>query len=470
MTTPALEPSSDPRPVFYDSVVKCLGRLTALTAGAFLPATAVTDAVLLEHGYDPAQTPLQPGVRPRGLREAIDLAFWRLKEGHRGKRPALTVSGPNRTWGLTPEGIDHARTLLPPPPPAKKTRVPFPAEAQQERFYDPVIKVIGLLTSCKPGSYAFGKEVVLGVLREVGLDPDHLPEGLTFKGRRGLGRRVQLAFRNQRAGYRAVKVALTQQGDGHMLWGLTPEGIEKAKALCNEETESEMVVLPKNLTSKWLDAHYHEVYPTMLAAIRRRMIVSTRAGLAEDHLQGFFLKLVSRDGLASRIQAGQSIPATWLASCVVKSAITDIRDWGCNPVTREILGARTDQERRRATLEEAESVGVVAQTASQVVYMKQDGMAQLLDVRDESAFLDAEQRATFAALWSRVGNAVRAVKPLASPRYVHLYHRQLMGDRVEEIAKQEGISGHRVASMLHEVRQAIQAAKERGEFDEFAPY
>ena len=341
-------------------------------------------------------------------------------------------------------------------------RSSFHPLAQQHQFREPVLKVIGRLTAFRDGAYAFGQDVILGVLKEVGLDPEMLPDGLTLDGRHGLTRGIQFAFRNQRAPHCGKKqVAYTVQGDGNMLWGLTTEGVEKARTLCGNE---------KNATSLWLTRHYNEIQPIMLAAIRKRMVVSTRAGLAEDHLQGFFVKLVLRDGLASRIEAGLPIHATWLASCAVRSAITDIRDWGCNPVTREILGTRTDQERRRTPMEEAESIGVVAQTSSQVVYMKQDGMTQLLDVRDEAAVDDAERRATFAALWSRVGAAVKAAKPLASPRYVHLYHLQLNGCRVEEIAKAEGLSGHRVASMLADVRHAIQAAKERGEFDEFASF
>lgn len=105
------------------------------------------------------------------------------------------------------------------------------------QFFDPLLKVLGKLTEYQEGVGVPYSEVLDLVLIESGIDPEDSPWPLEGSKPLGLYRIVGFAHRNQRGGSKAYsgKKSPTTLSVGKGLWGLTAEGVSRARELAGKD-------------------------------------------------------------------------------------------------------------------------------------------------------------------------------------------------------------------------------------------
>jgi hypothetical protein len=342
-------------------------------------------------------------------------------------------------------------------------------------FYGPILIVLGRRTNYQPDVLIkVTDEFRDEVLREAGFDPDNLPEEWIRTRKQktpaGLNTRMMAAYRfwhhPKKRGRGGAKTISGKSG----MWGLTDLGVAEAKKL-----------KPKpNQTARWLNEHLtpergkgeSDLMRIVRATVSRKCRKSADLGIVEDHIQQYFMRLIHRNGLRKKLEAGQKITYTHIASYAVNSAITDIRDASTNPVTREAMGARTSQERAvyatQATLNvhviKAKRSGLLEETKARREAVG-DGRSGLYEIEDQGAMsADAlTERLNFEKIWSRLATVMRKAKPNAGDRYVGILKMQLVeGLSVKEIAAAEKVSHHRAATMLQEARRAVRSVGREG--------
>lgn len=103
-------------------------------------------------------------------------------------------------------------------------------------FFDPLVKVLGIVTHYSPHTGVYYREVLDLVLEEYGIDPKDSPwplEGAGGKAGLGLYRVISYAFRNQREGYSGSREPTCFLLDANKgLWALTEIGVQRAREMC----------------------------------------------------------------------------------------------------------------------------------------------------------------------------------------------------------------------------------------------
>jgi hypothetical protein len=221
-----------------------------------------------------------------------------------------------------------------------------------------------------------------------------------------------------------------------------------------------------NLTSKWLSKHLtprkgqaeSDLMRSMKVAVRSKCPVSATTGKVDDHVQEFLLKLVRRDGLSKKISAGQNVTYSHLASYAVRSAWTDARNAGTEPVERELYGARTERERREWKLTGKPAHNHLVRASDRIIWGGGDeGPSHIVGVVDATQPPDEsfQQRKDFESMWARVEVLMKAAKPQAWERYAGILRMKYQGYTTGDIAAKENVSQHRAASMIQEAKSAI---------------
>lgn len=356
-------------------------------------------------------------------------------------------------------------------------------------FIEPMLKVLGRKTGFKEGVYVHNKELHVEIVKEAGFDPDNLeqygkPEdGWTMWGQHplkdGLARRIWYAHREcfyDKARKKGMP-KLTTRGPKRGTWGLTKLGAEKAKALC--DTSNDNSSGGGNVTSEFLQKRLAEtgglrgtLYGLMESAVKAKLPMSATIGIVDDHIQTCMLKLVQRDALRERILSGTKVTDSHLATYAVRSGFTDIRRDGTEPVCREMYGARTERERskmkaerERREREEQEGFEVrpTVTKDKRITWHRDDGeWMTIADVEDTEA-VDGDvamAQMAFEDTWQRIEAIVRANSPRAWQRYVTILHRVTDGWSIKEIARAEGVSRNRAATLVAEARKCVRDSRD----------
>ena len=225
-----------------------------------------------------------------------------------------------------------------------------PAPRPTERvFYDPVVYLIGKLSGWKPYVGVPHLAIRDDVLRLVGIDPANPPWPLKDSSKTakdGIYRRVHFGWYHQTYKYRPVDRALCarpingKRGD----WALTELGVRRAKQL-REVFEGKIVLSAgPNETAKFLAENYEKLYPRITSYLQRKMPKSAAHDKVEDHAQTWIERIIHRDGLRQRLEAGKRPSPSHVCAWARRSAYTDIRNEGREPVCRVFHGALTKAE------------------------------------------------------------------------------------------------------------------------------
>ena len=341
-------------------------------------------------------------------------------------------------------------------------------------FTEPVVRVLGRRTQFQPNVVVKLDDALRAeVLTEAGFDPDNLPDHwvATRKSKTPAG--IDTNILNA---YRFLHHHTHQGRDGQAWgvkagrgkWGLTELGVAEARRLTGKTRRAKPRTSKANATSLWLTKHLtpepgsaeSKLMRLMKAAVAKKCPVSASMDQVEDHVQQCFLRLIRRDSLRKRLEDGCNITYTHIATYAVRSAYTDVRDAGTEPLCREMFGARTEKERRdkaEAAKKKEQPMAVFARTENVVI----NAQRELVDVTDPSASV-AEvlaERVSFEKMWGRLQDAMKVAKPHAYGRYIGILKMQILeGCSVKEIAEVEGVSPYRAQTMLQEARRAVRSA------------
>jgi len=378
-------------------------------------------------------------------------------------------------------------------------------------FFDSVVFLLGKLTNWTAYTYITpSSEVYDEVLRLVGIDPETTPHPLV--GREGLYRRVTYGFRNQRREYCGVKRPAFCSNSAKGQWGLTALGVDRALELRSKfepvqvlvaevlappvelPVEQALVPLPEtltpepevldheeplmvgprprgpNLTAKWVEKNYRPLYERLSTYLTRKMPVSAELLKVDDHIQEFFVNLIKRDGLKTRIEDGRSIPYSQVCAWAKRSAYSEIRDEGTEPVCRILHGALTKKEVQSGLfgssnwtstthLQSASSMdGVLVHTGGGMTLEldNNDVMGQVADPHNfERDFLDEDAvTKTFEDLEDLLAEDLSEDKNID-------WHVELLRDRwllrmtVPEMAQKHGADRNHIVVALTRIRRAI---------------
>jgi RNA polymerase sigma factor (sigma-70 family) len=215
-----------------------------------------------------------------------------------------------------------------------------------------------------------------------------------------------------------------------------------------------------NATSKWLEQHYRPLYARLHSYLGRKMPKSKELEKVDDHIQTFFTSLIRRDGLRTRIEEGKSIPYSQICAWARRSAITEIRDEGTEPVER-MKGSLTKKEHGMydptGWTEE-----VLPNKFNQKVHDDFEFEEGTHDMEAEVLDKDAFHEALKA-----VGGALKSEISAEKDPDLHmkmLKDRFLMGMTVKEIAEKYGMDRNKATVALGRIRKAV--ARHRAELEE----
>jgi len=293
--------------------------------------------------------------------------------------------------------------------------------------------VLGTLSGWKTGIFVDHKIAKRAVVEHAGYDPDNLAQygnpddGWRMDGGHAsfkcFGRRIWNVFRR---GYWLQKTPLTEKGPGRGQWGLTTTGLETARSYAGLKPIG-------NSTAQFLDQRLKETggingvfWSTLRAAVASRFTISRRAGLVDDHIQTFMMRIIGRDGLRVKIAEGKTITDTHIASYILNSARNDIRDAAINPVTRELYGARTAKE-RAGEADVKNSCDVCG-----VTWDRDEGCWD--DIIEPPVGNSFENEVSFQVIWERLERSVKCLYPKVWPRYMKILKLKADGDSPAEIA------------------------------------
>lgn len=273
----------------------------------------------------------------------------------------------------------------------------------------------------------------------------------------GLDRRITLTYRYA---YRdRPKDPLTLQKHPRHMWGLTESGAQAAKRL-NGPRKAEKG--RANTTARFLEKRLREtggingnLWSAIRGALRSRLPASATSGMVEDHIQNCWAKLIRLDSFQKRLAEGENITDSHIITYAMRTAFTDLRDMGTEPVCREMYGARTEQERKKGVHK------IPPSKDARVSWQKDedDDTGTWKDIADEAHL---EDQVLFEELRLSVEAAIRTKKSRADDRYIKIVGNLLDGYTVKEIAQMEGVSPYRAAGIIAEARRCLREAAQEG--------
>ena len=304
----------------------------------------------------------------------------------------------------------------------------------------------------------------LKIIREAGFDPDNLieygtpEEGWRLEGLSPVGFILRVFFCYAYL-HRTNTTPLTIAGTRGQ-WGLTEEGIALARPLVEAKQQKIARSKPKkkvycNGTAEFIDTRIHSTgglqgsfMQEMRLAVGKKLPVSYASQQVEDHIQTCFTKLIFRDSLTPWLAAGNPVENRHIAMFIIRSAFSESRDSGRNPICRELYGARTESERKKGVV-----LGAI--TDSRVIWSGEDheGQGHWEDLRDDAA--TPEEDMIFASMMDRIHSVIRERKPSVADRYIGIFEMRSQGLSLKEIAEQENVTSFRAAALMTEVRRVL---------------
>lgn len=256
-------------------------------------------------------------------------------------------------------------------------------------------------------------------------------------------------------------------------WSLTRKSLDAS-------VRARRLFSTQNVTAAWLDGTVDASYLAKLEAhLSARCSRSKQFNEIGELVNRFFLALIQRDGLREQLAAGNHPTPSDIRNWAYRSALSKWRDEGRDAQTRAFKGCRTEKDLRlgdgdgEADLEDThhDVVNRSLPSDAQGVFLTPDdeGSSGALVSGSSSAFplldvvggnLEDEIIHKLAGHrgFSIIEHALRREKAGASDRFARILHmmREDMGFR--DIGDAEGVSRNRAASLVADLRIALQKA------------
>jgi len=352
-------------------------------------------------------------------------------------------------------------------------------------LYKPVLKALGILCDFQPHVAVPRSEVTDLALRYAGIDPEASPWPIHTKDKKGLGRVVMFAFRNQKAEHVVHSRPATTWQKRRGMWGLSEIGADEARKLCGvgSFTPEQVAALlgatkpqrkpeadQPNLTKVWIKAQLPELRHDLVRYISMNMQKSAEMALAEDHVQTFLMVKIGTDAFRDRIEAGDPPSRHDLRLWCLRCGWGDIRRWGSDAATRAIRGARTSKDlvdaRKHApgvpwTERQFSNCAFSPNTAlngEAVVYELEEGSARgsMMDIQGGDMAAETARGLDLDTMVADITSAICRQIPNAGERYARVFFGKYLDDlSVQEIAAQENVSYNRASALLRKAREAV---------------
>jgi hypothetical protein len=269
------------------------------------------------------------------------------------------------------------------------------------------------------------------------------------------------------------------------VWALTERGVRKARELREIYEGQIMLSSGPNVTAAYIGENFERLYNRITLHLRRKMPRSEMFGKVEDHAATWIERIIQRDGLRKRIESGRSIAPSQACAWARRSAYTDIRNDGREPVCRVFHGALTRPEIGGydpsnwttevvpRTINESPLLAVNTYTE----HSEDDHVGDTIDnLADDHPSASVEETVLNSDAFDHVlGRLAEILHQEIDGEQDVAFHEQLVHDRyvkemsLREIAEAHGLSDNedKVNIALNRVRALMLRAREDGEFDEF---
>lgn len=259
-------------------------------------------------------------------------------------------------------------------------------------------------------------------------------------------------------------------GDGY---SLTRLGIEPAVGVCHQFEE-------ENVTNAWIKAVLDAPYLARLTShMEQRCRRSAHFNEVPELVNNYIMNLLRRDGLRKRIIEGKYPTPSDMKAWTYKAALSQWRDEGRDALTRGLKGCRTEKDLRLVGENEGTHLDAVARsipTDTQGVFMSTDDEGSMVDLvsggPSSLPLLDVvggnlDEEVLHNMTWTRglalTEAALRKEKPGAADRFVRLFRMVCADASFREIGDTENVSRNRAATLVTEMRAAIQRASHTAE-------
>lgn len=379
---------------------------------------------------------------------------------------------------------------------------------KESEFYEPVLYLLGRLTSWRPYIGVAHEKLQNDVLRLAGYEVLKASDGLPLravntagewwplrdsgtKTRDGLYRIVHFAWYHQTRQYRKNRPSqiYTARPWEYGLdrrpgeWALTELGVRRARELRPKYEGKIRLSAGPNATAKYLGEHFEKLYGRSTLHLRRKMPKSEEFGKIDDHVCNWIERTIARDGLRSRIETGRSIAPSQVCAWARRSAYTDIRNEGREPVCRIFHGALTHAELPLYDLSNW-TTEIIPRTINESEQLGRNVYAEHSedDVIDHPIdnLVDQHPSANVEDLVLDGQSLDHLLETVAKVLHEELdasqdpnFHEQLIRDRflkemsVNEIADSLNDDEDAVNVALNRVRDVMLQARDKGLFDEF---
>jgi hypothetical protein len=186
------------------------------------------------------------------------------------------------------------------------------------------------------------KEVLHKTIKKLGLDP----KKEKLQGAEGWSLKLRMLFRSYMEGVPSSNpsyVALL----GYGRWALTPLGVEYLKSIFPEDIlkiEQPLTIKGPNETSQWLDSNGVKLYKYLTKNLPKTLKMSATLGSIDDHIQTFFVKIITNNALKPYISLNKQISFSMLNAWAIRSAYSEFTTMGQEPVERVMRNAKTETE------------------------------------------------------------------------------------------------------------------------------
>jgi len=442
--------------VFYNPLLRTLGESTKHTAGVPLTPRSQYHPTLMASGIDPDNCPWEmegfkfnaagKKVYKAGVYHRIRRAFIHLQ----AKGMAARIKGAPGTsrgfWTLTEAGVESALSLR-------------QADLDMGTLTNPILHALADANLYKTK----GVPLKMWGYRIVPLMDN------------SIHRKDALAL-VEKALPVLVSAGLVQQKKG--LWVLTPSGVEKALGIRADYSEW-------NVTTFWLNSVLPEFYPKMERHLSAKFPRSRDFNEILDLVNNYLTSLMSRDGLRPRIKAGKHPCVSQLCRWAARQACSQFRNEGRDAHTRSFKGALTERDRRHLqsmseggpqdlladTMHSSDLDPIFLQTNSEgresTIVSGIGQKAPLMDVCGGDLEDEISERLSRSYGFSVIEKVIRRHKQGAPERYVRLARAYMLeGSDINDIARIEGVSRNRAASLVATIRGVLQKAQQEGELKE----
>lgn len=331
-----------------------------------------------------------------------------------------------------------------------------------KQFHDPLLQVLGEAVNYTAGVFVpISNDLIRRVIWASGFDPDRLEdygdpkEGWCWKGMSnpmGFRRRITLAYLYL---HRKAQPHHYTLPDRKRMWGLTQDGVEAARKLGAYQHMPNKGT--RNATSRYLDQKIRQTKGDFLNTLRKGIsacLPLDGVDRIDDHVQTFITRLISRDGLRTRIESGSPMEDRFFIQWAVNSAKTDIRNEGTDPISREYRGARTYRERCKGFVRK----GHLVDDPRVCLTTDENQTFGELDIADSNSPVDLVQdRMQFEALTEKLYQklATRYPEDQYGERCFKVLQMKMQGFSIKEISEKEGVTRFRASDLLRTARKTI---------------